>query len=126
MPAYMKKPTVVQANQLTKELAIDNILRGKPLPPGMKIMKYRLMDTDDGVRGVLWYQAALYTEKVLHPIVEGDWIIQEEDGSFSVCERDKFDALYMTVEEVLSLTDTDVQLQIADSTDQVIEHAPEN
>lgn len=86
---YRKKPIVIEAFQLTKELAISGLIDGKPLPFGIRL-------SGDYHTGRAW--ASIQTLEGAMRANLGDWIIKGVKGEFYPCKPDIFEATYEPAE----------------------------
>lgn len=93
---YRKKPVVIDAYQLTKELIAGLILDKKELP-GVRVSS---SSSHPERREVYNYTLRIDTlEGETYKIDEGDWIIKGIKGEFYPCKPDIFEATYEKVEQ---------------------------
>lgn len=87
---FRRKPVHVDAVQLTQDAINAHVLDGAPLPEGCRVTSSRFHRT---ARTVEFAAVRLKTPK-LELVMPGDWIVRSDDGTFSVCKPDEFEALY--------------------------------
>jgi len=95
---YRKKPVVIEAYQITKELIASHLFDGKPLPEGLRLSSASSHPPSREVYNWRGSVTTIHGQKT--KVVEGDWIITEPDGKhFYPCKPDIFEQTY---EEVAS------------------------
>lgn len=96
MSKWRKKPVVVEAYQLTEELAWKLITQEKPYPKGLKLAcaKYHLNNRQlDGFVGTI---VTIHGQET--NVVIDDWVIEEPDGTHHYpCKPDIFEQTYEKV-----------------------------
>ena len=96
---FRKKPVVIEAWQLTREMIEANLFRDEPLPIPAPLKRAR--STCNPVQGTI--DRADYAIETLEGTmyaVEDDWIIKGVKGEFYPCKPDIFAATYEPVEAV--------------------------
>ena len=93
MAKFKKRPIVIEAYQITKELLISILIDDEPYPKGLRLgsasyhLEYREVS---GWRG---YVTTIHGQET--KVVIDDWIITEPDGiHFYPCKPDIFEATY--------------------------------
>lgn len=93
---YRKKPVIIEAYQLTHDVAVAHLIDKQPLPFGLRSSNSnchpanRTVDRMDVLIKTL--------EGVMHASL-GDWIIKGVKGELYPCKPDIFAATYEKVEE---------------------------
>lgn len=92
---YRKKPVVIEAYQLTKEL-IEALLFDRKELAGVRVSSSRLYPP---TRTIINYVLRIDTlEGETYKVFEGDWIIKGIKGEFYPCKPDIFEATYERVD----------------------------
>jgi len=96
MAKYMKKPIVVEAYQITKELLESIIFDGKPYPEGLSLCSYHTHPPSRIIHS--WAGSVQTIHGQDTKVVENDWIITEPDGEhFYPCKPDIFENTFEKV-----------------------------
>lgn len=98
MAKYRRKPTIIEAEQLTREHIEGHLFDGMPLPRGVFL---RAADYNVSRRTIASVECDV---KTIHghraQIICGEWIMPEPDGEhFYPCADAVFRATYEPVEE---------------------------
>ena len=91
---YRKKPVIIEAVQLTREVIEAHIFDNKPLPDGVIMSR---ANYNPERRELL---SASFTIKTLEgdmKVTEGDWVITGVKGERYPCKPDIFEATYELV-----------------------------
>lgn len=90
---FRKKPVVVEAYQITRELLDSVLFDGSSYPKGLTLAR---ADYHQGDRTIyLWHGTVITIHGQKTDAIEGDWIIAEPDGEhFYPCKPDIFAATY--------------------------------
>lgn len=91
---YIKKPIVVEAIQLTEELALEHL--DKFVVSDMIFDKFSVYG-DYNAKSKKVYSAYCFIENALgekKKVVLNDWIIKHKNGTFSSCKIDVFEQIY--------------------------------
>ena len=93
MAKYRKKPVVIEATQLTREIIEASVFDDGPLPDGVI---QSACSCHPGRRELFSISLRVVTiHERSTPVVEGDWIITEPGGKHHYpCKPDIFDATY--------------------------------
>lgn len=96
MPFFRKKPVVIEAVQLTEDLAVSCLIDEKPAPFGLHFCG----DYHRGRREVYraWTTIRTLDGYGYMRVDLGDWIIKGVKGELYPCKPDIFAAAYETVE----------------------------
>lgn len=92
---YRKKPVVIEAFQLTEEVALGYFLDKKPLPFGVGLSG----SYHPGRREIHSARAVIQTLEGSMVANLGDWIIKGVKGELYPCKPDIFEATYEPVAE---------------------------
>lgn len=92
---YRKKPVVIEAFQLTKEVALDYFINKKPLPFDVGLSGSHHPKR----REVYSARAVIQTLEGSMVANLGDWIIKGAKGELYPCKSDIFEATYEPVAE---------------------------
>jgi len=92
---YRKKPVVIEAYQLTKDL-IEKILFDKFDSPGVRVSSSSLHPPTGKIYDYILRIDTLEGET--YKVYEGDWIIKGVKGEFYPCKPDIFEATYEKVD----------------------------
>ena len=87
---YRKKPVVIEAEQLTEEIALDCLINHKPGPFGVSVSG----NFHPGDRKLYSGYAAIRTLEGTMRADIGDWIIKGVKGEIYPCKPDIFTATY--------------------------------
>ena len=94
---FRKKPVVVNAYQVTRELLESLLFENQPYPAGLKTAgaSYNRRDrTIFNWRGVV---TTIHNQDTY--VIENDWVITEPNGEFNyICKPDIFEATYEGIE----------------------------
>lgn len=90
MSKYRKKPVVIEAEQLTEELALDCLIKHKPGPFGVNISG----NFHPAARKLYSGYAAIKTLEGTMRADIGDWITKGVKGEIYPCKPDIFEATY--------------------------------
>jgi hypothetical protein len=93
---FRKKPVVIEAFQITKELAMDHWENDKPLPFGLSRLSGSWHPIDKEV-----HNASISIETLEGRMIAelGDWIIKGVKGELYPCKPDIFEATYEAIDE---------------------------
>jgi len=92
---FRKKPVVIEAYQLTKEM-IEGLLFDKKELPGVRVSSSHLHPSS---RVIYSYVLRIDTlEGETYKVDVGDWIIKGVKGEFYPCKPDIFEATYEKVD----------------------------
>lgn len=93
---FRKKPVVVEAYQITRQLLEEVLFEDKPYPNGLRL---GYASTHPGRREInswVGYITTIHGQETR--VIENDWIISEPDGEhFYPCKPDIFEATYEPV-----------------------------
>lgn len=91
MAKFRKKPIVVEAVQLTKEMIIASVLDKVPLPKGV-----RISNANYHSKGRVLYGATAVVDTLegVMRVDPGDWIITGVKGETYPCKPDIFEVTY--------------------------------
>lgn len=95
---YRKKPVLIEAFQLTEQVALDHLIDDKPLPFGVT-----LEGSFHPKNRILWSASA--TIETLEGLMKaniGDWIIKDVKGELYPCKPDIFEETYEADDEINS------------------------
>jgi hypothetical protein len=90
MTCYRRKPSCVEAVQLTQDAVTSHVLDKTPLPDGCIVTS---SEAHPPTRQVHRAVVRLQT-KERELVMPGDWIVRNADGVLSVCKPDIFAAVY--------------------------------
>ena len=94
MAFYRKKPVVIEAFQITRQMIEDHLFEGKPMPWGLSRSR---ASWNIGQRRIDHCDFAIKTIEGTMYAIEGDWIIKGIKGEFYPCKPDIFEATYEAV-----------------------------
>lgn len=107
MAKFRKKPVVIEAEQLTPDVAWAHLAEGKPLPFNISLLN----SSWNKERGVIHhFRAAIQTLEGTMGAEIGDWIIKGVKGELYPCKPDIFAATYEKV-EIVEFPDIDSRAQ---------------
>lgn len=96
MSRFRSKPVEIEAELVTEKMIQDHLFDGVPLPNGMVISR---ASYNSVTRKIDAAYAHCVTRQGEVPVVLGDWVIQESDGSGCYpCKPDVFAAKYEAIE----------------------------
>ncbi len=94
MALYRKKPVVVEAFQITRQMIEDHLFEDKPMPWGLSKSR---ATWNTGQRRIDRCDFEIKTLEGEMRAVEGDWIIKGVKGELYPCKSDIFEATYEAV-----------------------------
>lgn len=93
---FKKRPVVIKAYQITKELLTPILLDGLPYPKGLTLGGASYHRNDRTIYSWRGYVTTIHGQET--KVTIGDWIITEPDGKhFYPCKPDIFEATYEPV-----------------------------
>ena len=93
---FRKKPVVVEAYQITREMLNDVLFDKKPYPKGLSISSASYNNNTRDITS--WFGNVITIHGQRTKVVEDDWIISEPDGiHFYPCKPDIFKKTYEPV-----------------------------
>ena len=99
MAKYRKKPVVIEAVQLTKDMVLDHCL-----PQGVTLLNSSLHQERRELRSFTGEVTTIHGQRTR--VIVGDWIITEPDGvHYYPCKPDIFKQTYEPVEEKTNASD---------------------
>lgn len=88
---FRKKPVVIEAFQLTKEMAIRNLIDKETLPFGLHIQDASFHEER---REVYRFRLFIKTLEGQLAAIENDWVIRGTKGELYPCKPDIFADIY--------------------------------
>ena len=95
MAKFRKKPVIIEAVQLTEDVAWANVLDGQPLPFGLH---RSCSGYHAGDRRMDYFEISIETLEGKMRAELGDWIIKGVAGELYPCKPDIFEQTYEKVE----------------------------
>jgi hypothetical protein len=96
MEKFVKKPVIIEAYQITRELLESILFDDKPYPKGLHMSSASFHKERRIIGAWFGFVVTIHNQRV--DVIEGDWIIKEPDGEhYYPCKPDIFEQNYNRV-----------------------------